>query len=325
MLFGDPNATNPLTMLDGLVYLTPNEATLTEEMVPMIENTRLHTILVDYCYAKELPNINEGCTVVVDEADVVLNPSILSKYQHMVVRPISEDDEEFRFVEDACYQYLGEGAQDDPADPNYKYKIVTLFNNRYRKLHPTGPETQDINTVDQVVNVLNKLFPNLNPHFLNKVKIKKLLDRHHHFANFTDQTIVDLVGLGVPKFGLMPKVAAPPKTPTLQRYLLRAKDALWDNKGKISAGLVAAAGAAGLYKYITHKLESKPKSAIGKRIAALRHIYTSWMEKARRATDSGIAVKLRKAAATVLQVIDMLLSKIQNSAERTFRMGGGMA
>ena len=118
---------------------------------------------------------------------------------------------------------------------------------------------------------------------------------------------------------------APPKVPTLQSYLGRAKDALWDNKGKISAGLVAAAGAAGLYKYISHKLESKPKSAIGKRIAALRHIYTSWMERAKRSTEPGIAAKLHKAAATILQVIDMLLSKIQNSAERSYRVGGGMA
>ena len=316
MLFGDSNAINPLMMLDSLVYLEPNESNLTEEMVPMIENARLHTVLVDYCYAKELPYVNE--------AEVVLNPSILNEYKHMVVRPISEDDKEFRFVEDACLVYFNEDSGNGSSNQN-RFNIVTIFQNKRRVLNPNAPLMKDINTVDQVVSILHQLFPNLNPHFLNRAKIQKALDKKKHFGNFTDQFIVDLVGLPVPKFGLNPKVEAPPKVPTLQSYLGRAKDALWDNKGKISAGLVAAAGAAGLYKYISHKLESKPKSAIGKRIAALRHIYTSWMERAKRSTEPGIAAKLHKAAATILQVIDMLLSKIQNSAERSYRVGGGMA
>ena len=47
------------------------------------------------------------------------------------------------------------------------------------------------------------------------------------------------------------------------------------------------------------------------------------MEKAKRSTDPGIAAKFRKAAATILHVIDLLLAKIQNSAERSYSMGGG--
>lgn len=319
MLFNDSAATNPLTILDKLVYLEQNESVLTEEMIPLIESNSLHTILVDYRYADIVP-IDKGYTVVVDEADVVLNPSILREYRNMAVRPLSKLDEEYQLVEDACDLCLNEAP--NPNDPRQGYRIVQAFANYRCQRHPNDKMMIQMTSVDDVIEALRKLFPNLNMHFIDKGKIQRELNKKGHFARFRDGFIVDLVGL--PAFGIQPKKAAPPAVPTLQRYLGRAKDALWDNKGKISAGLVAAAGAAGLYKYISHKLESKPKSAIGKRIAALRHIYTAWMEKAKRATDSSIAVKLRKAASTVLQVIDMLLAKIQNSAERTFRMEGGM-
>lgn len=335
MLFNDSTAPNPFETLNRLVYLEQSEIAFREDMIPFIESGSLQSILVDYRYA-HMVQLDESHTVVVDEADVVLNPNILREYAKMAVRPIAEKDTEYQYVKEACEAwFLGEAF-----DPS-KFHVSSMTDSKrhlnfydiaQRLGYPGGrtiaKDSKGVITnkqsLDDAIADLKKIFgSDLNMHFLNKNRLQELLDKNGHIANLNDVTICNLVGLPNPFNSILPKKAAPPANPTVQRYLGRAKDALWNNKGKISAGLVAAAGAVGLYKYISHKLDQKPKSAIGKRIAALRHIYTAWMEKAKRSTDSGIAVKLRKAAATILQVIDMLLSKIQNSAERTYRMGGG--
>lgn len=340
MLFNDPAWVNPFSILDRLVYLEQDEAILTSEMVPLVENLRLNSILVDYRYVMAFP-IHEGYTVVVDEEDVVVNPSIFKEFQSMVVRPLSELDEEFVFVQDACEAWI----KGQPFDPNgytiQEVGTVPETSDERRKRHrnffdisrqffgggrvvmrsPSNPgKVKNQQSITDAMADLARVFGSkFNPNFVNKERLQKALDRNGHLANMNDQFLCDLVGL--PFGSVKPKKPVPPpkQPPTLQRYLTRAKDAMWDNKGKISVGLAATATAAGLYKYVSHKLEQKPKSVIGKRVVALRHIYQSWMEKAQRSSDPSIAAKLKKAAATILQVIDMVLAKLQNTAERTYR------
>ena len=86
-----------------------------------------------------------------------------------------------------------------------------------------------------------------------------------------------------------------------------------NNKGKLAAGaLGGVALGAGIYAY--KKYKDQPKSVIGKRIAALRKIYTNFMNKARSSNDSGVVAKMKKVAANILAVIDKLMGYLQNKA-----------
>ena len=66
-----------------------------------------------------------------------------------------------------------------------------------------------------------------------------------------------------------------------------------------------------LYSYKQYK--NKPKSVIGKRIAALRNIYRKYMLSAQKnPSKAGI---FKKIAAKILSVIDKLMGYLQNGAE----------
>lgn len=338
MLFNDPKQVDPFATLDRLVYLEQVEAMLTAEMVPLVESLRLGSVLIDYRYAKAFP-LYEGRTVVVDEADAIVDPSILREFPSMVVRPLSELDEEFKFVREASEAWLN----DQPFDPDQYWlqEVGTVeTNSQKRRRHrnffdisrqffgggwavhksPTTGKIKNQQSITDAMADLARIFGSkFNPNFVNQQRLQKALDVNGHLANMNDQFLCDLVGLSFGSVEPRRHVPPPKQPPTLQRYLGKARDAMWNNKGKISVGLAATATAAGLYKYVAHKLEQQPKSVIGKRVAALRHIYKSWMERAQRSTDPGVATKLKKAAATILQVIDMVLAKLQNSAERAYR------
>lgn len=354
MLFRDPKVVSPFSILENLEYLEQDEGILEPRMVPMVENLRLNTILVDYCYA-DLVSIEEGYTIVVDEEEVVVNPKILMEYSSMVVRPISEMDSEYQFVKASYNAWLANEAFDPSKFKTGKsgHKVSHYIQNYLggakainRKMNSAGVNAiYNKQSIDSALDDLKKVFGSaFDPKSIDQWELAKLLNRVGFISNASDQTLCRLVKLpnpfnrngrkGTTQPNQPPNPSSPPtnpngtnppntkkqkQPPTLQRYISKAKTAMWDNKGKISAGLALTAGAAGLYKYVSHKLEQQPKSTIGKRVAALRHIYHSWMERAQRSTDPGIAVKLRKAAATILQVIDMILSKLQNSAERAYR------
>jgi hypothetical protein len=83
---------------------------------------------------------------------------------------------------------------------------------------------------------------------------------------------------------------------------------------KYGAAALGGAALAGGAWYAYKKYKNQPKSVIGKRIAALRQIYAKFMKRAQSAKDNGIAAKLKKVAAHVLQVIDKLLGYLQNKA-----------
>ena len=61
------------------------------------------------------------------------------------------------------------------------------------------------------------------------------------------------------------------------------------------------------------KKKNAPKSWLGQKVAALRKVYANWMKQAAKG-GSGVAAKMKQAAAKLLQIIDALMSKIQNTA-----------
>jgi len=188
-----------------------------------------------------------------------------------------------------------------------------------------------------------------------KVLVKSL-NKFHHVSNFSDETLFSILGsnpfeseyqgekapweIEQPKerkrnTSLEDQIGKPAESapnrditssnqePLTTRqidntssYFQRAKNFTLANKKKIGVGVALGLGAAGLYKYISYKLDQKPKSVIAKRIAALRGVYHTWMKKAFNSKHSNV---IKRAAAILLQVIDMLLEKLQTGTENIYR------
>lgn len=83
----------------------------------------------------------------------------------------------------------------------------------------------------------------------------------------------------------------------------------------IGAGALAVKGLPSLVKKVD-AYRNRPKTVIARKIASLRRIYQEWMHRAQSNRDSGMAAKLKKGAATILQIIDRLLSFIQRKTDR---------
>ena len=99
---------------------------------------------------------------------------------------------------------------------------------------------------------------------------------------------------------------------THQKVMVPGKTGLTPlGKGLAAAGIVGAS-VAGYMAYKHYK--NQPKSVIGKRIVALRSVYSKFMNKANSSNNPGIVAKLKKVAAKILQVIDKLLGYLQNKA-----------
>ena len=123
-------------------------------------------------------------------------------------------------------------------------------------------------------------------------------------------------------------------------------DAAKRNKGKIGAGVAAGALAAGLAYKNRDKIKSalgkgkaavagatgnlqaasagkldkivaaannKPKSWISQKIAALRGMYSKWLQKAQAESDAGKASVIKKFAAKILACIDTLMKKLEHA------------
>lgn len=79
-------------------------------------------------------------------------------------------------------------------------------------------------------------------------------------------------------------------------------------------GLAAGIAGSALVTAAYNHYANKPKSMIGKKIAALRSIYSKFMKRAQASKDSGVAAKLKKVAAKILSIIDKLMGYLQNKA-----------
>jgi hypothetical protein len=84
--------------------------------------------------------------------------------------------------------------------------------------------------------------------------------------------------------------------------------------GKIAlTGLAVYGGYKGLQKLVQTAKE-RPKSWIGKKIAALRHIYSKYMNAAENTTDKSNSNLIKSAAHKILTVIDKLMAILQKHA-----------
>lgn len=70
-----------------------------------------------------------------------------------------------------------------------------------------------------------------------------------------------------------------------------------------------------MYKHLKKEAEHKPKSWIAKKVASLRKVYQKWLDLAKVERYRGQAGLIKRAAAKLLEVIDYLLKKLQNTAD----------
>lgn len=66
---------------------------------------------------------------------------------------------------------------------------------------------------------------------------------------------------------------------------------------------------------LLNQYRNQPRSVIAKRIAALRSIYSRWLQKAQNVPNEGLKNKFKLAAAKILGVIDKLMAFIQRKAD----------
>jgi hypothetical protein len=69
-------------------------------------------------------------------------------------------------------------------------------------------------------------------------------------------------------------------------------------------------------KGLYDKFKDRPRNVIAKKIASLRKIYSTWMEKAKMEKDAKIASVFKKAALALMTVIDKLLQVMQRGANK---------
>ena len=84
--------------------------------------------------------------------------------------------------------------------------------------------------------------------------------------------------------------------------------------GTAAVGVAGIAGAAVMANKILKAANNKPKSWIGKKIASLRSLYSKWLRRANMEKNLRRASAIKKVCATIMNVIDKLMSKLQNAA-----------
>lgn len=96
-----------------------------------------------------------------------------------------------------------------------------------------------------------------------------------------------------------------------------------DALGSFAAGGARSLGLTGvqLYgmgsgaNYYIKKYKNRPKSVIAKKIAALRRIYSKWLQRANNAVEDREAGICKRIAAKIMNIIDGLLNLLQRKAD----------
>lgn len=143
-------------ILDESVYLEECESLLNPVSVPVLENTRLGICTVNYndiyricedycCFPDEaLEAVAESSgidpdyiAVAIDEADIILDPSIADEFDAYVINPISENCTEYLLTESALELFL-EGDEDGYLDESYLDILVYGIDEDYGYLNEIG-------------------------------------------------------------------------------------------------------------------------------------------------------------------------------------------
>ena len=307
--------TNPFSILDEGVYLTENESCTQPHTLPIIENSRLGVVQIPY-YAIEQFTTENGCSLAeaisiiseshslkhedivinIQEDEIILDPSIVNESVSIVVSPISSMDSIYQLCEDYTNAYL------ENEDDQYLLELGNPF-------EWIGNQTADLMSRKEQ----EKYSAAVKQHDL-KFKINQKLFKDLNDA--TDSGNKQLRDQLYEKWEQSGKESTDAFHKKRKAYIdlvkMRTKGHTIGKYGSIS---LAAFTSGVVAQRLVQAYRNKPKSVIAKKIASLRQIYSKWMQKAASSRDQGLAAKLKRGAAKILQVIDKLMGYLQNKAD----------
>lgn len=318
---------NPMAVLNEATYLDEDEAIIRPQTIPVAENTRIGAYTVRFDDVHRLAE-NHGADyidavvaiaessgidpaylkVAVDEAEIICNPDVVFALPEngVVVSPLSENSLAFQYVTE-CIN-LWNGMPD--TDESDMALAEALVDDTYLEQFLNEAEAQQNNertlwdkTKDLAASAKSRLDYGIHA-AANATGASKFAD---DFKRARGRAAFDqLIDSDDPKGTWS----------TVKSNAIGLGHAVNQNK-LFTAGVVGGAALAGYglkkaYNWLT-QADKKPKTWIGQKIAALRKVYASWMQKAQKG-GPGVGDKIKQAAAKLLSIIDALMEKMQHAA-----------
>ena len=314
-----------MSILENAEYLSEDECLLDPNTIPVFENARLDMHIVTYndmvklsesygldadeclqCVAETNQIDPSTIAVAIDEADSIVDPDIVTDFPQVVINPISEESLAYKFCE-ACVDAYAETADEDylwfAIDESYLLEADKAPETKKKKEGLVSRIKGAAGAVaDQFKSTRNKLFDSSeeidNPYGKGKVTSRS-------FGNVSraKMAVKNADGIG-DKF----KAGKAALTKGLD-----SKDAAVIG-GTAAVGVAGIAGAAVMANKILKAANNKPKSWIGKKIASLRSLYSKWLRRANMEKNLRRASAIKKVCATIMNVIDKLMARLQNAA-----------
>ena len=281
MLFKESDLAQDVN-LDQYMYLTEQESKMNISTIPVLENSRIGIHTVDFDHVQKIAE-DYGCDYLT---------AINSIQESNKLDAVAVVVDESTIIEDASIINELENVIIKPQSENSTaYQFCEEMANAY--LESGDEQYLDAIVLDEgmVVNAKNsnnnikdftyKTARKYNPkNFVTNYKFAKLFGK--------DKSTADNVK--------MAHRANPKKSVRYNRFKFI---------GKIYN-----------YRKAIRMANNKPKSWISQKIASLRGIYAKWLEAAKKESDANKANVIKKAAASLLKIIDQLLAKMQELSDR---------
>ena len=303
---------DPFRILDEAVYLTERETAVLPQTIPVMENSRLQAYVIDLDGIRTFAESNglgyldsivaiieadgvpiDQVCIAIDEAELIQDPSLINMGP-VVIRPLSEEDDEFQFCLAVVESYI-----DTDNESLFDMLLETSIEDaaKIKKLEASSRIKDFVNAAKvKKVEATSKL-----KQFGLHAKIKKMeaAQALRGFASTASErfqpvkkSVQGVVDKAKQKFSSLTGIGAKPKE---EQPAKTEEPKIESPKAEVS--------------------ENVPRSAIAKRIAALRKTYAGFMQRAKEAPNEGVKNRLKKAASKILGVIDKLLAWLQRKTD----------
>ena len=333
---------NPFDILNEATYVD-GDALISPFTVSMVENSDIGGVVVRF---SDVESISEsyGCdyidamiaiaeennvdpnymAVVVDEADIIADPYIITELANVVVNPQSPYSLAYQFCEACLDCFLESGGDEDYLDiminevnfedvKKYVTRKTSDISNSFKDTFTDQGRQKDLDKFKGVLHdrstkmmkFQNAIDKTNNP--VLRQALMKSRDKYIDSSKPAIQQAKDNVG-------------------RVDRNIKRVKVAgavsglaalAYKNRDNIQSGIDKITGADKVKAQMVELMrqaQNKPKSWIGQKIASLRNMYHSWLNRANMERDMGQANIFKRIAATIMNCIDTLMEKLQNAA-----------
>ena len=282
MLFKESDLAQDVN-LDQYMYLTEQESKTNISTIPVLENSRIGIHTVDFDNVQKIAE-DHGCDYLT---------AINSIQESNKLDSVAVVVDESTIIEDASIINELENVIIKPQSENSTaYQFCEEMANAY--LESGDEQYLDAIVLDEGI-VVNAKNSNNNIKDFYTYKTARKYNPKNFVANYKfaklfgkDKSTADNVK--------MAHRANPKKSVRYKRFKFIKK--IYD------------------YRKAIRMANNKPKSWISQKIASLRGIYAKWLEAAKKESDANKANVIKKAAASLLKIIDQLLAKMQELSDR---------